>query len=279
MGKLSAIKMSEFERDRAIRLEKLRVLTSTHFDLNNRDHVKALKKYVDDFEFSANQMYLFQSMRSGLIAWGVSCLVGLILPIPNFVSYLFTTFFYFGVGGFILERFSMTDFYEQLTEMKTIYNWCLKGGNPDYSSAINNTDNLAYPDIQRMIKLIAPLCTADFMVAWPKEAKSKEQKGTWSSTLSSGYVAVSSAFSIFSSSAKSNVDLNRIRELKISVETRSFDIGIFNGFEQSMRYFATNPDFRSIMATKVRELIEMVKNMLPVVASGLSPSISSSSSQ
>lgn len=282
MGKLSANKMSEIATERAKRSEQLRVLTSSPFDLDNKEHTRAIKKYIDNFELTANQMYLFQGMSSGLTTWGGSWIVGLFLPIPDFANYFLTAVLYFGVAGYILERFSMTDFYEQLTEMKTIYNWCLKGGQDICSSAVDNTENLAYPDIQRMIKLIAPLCSTEFMLAWPKESKAEEHKGGLSSALSTGYTVlstsyaiVSSPFSLFSSSEKPKVDLNRIRELKVNVETRNFDVGVFNGLEQAIKYFATSPDFREIMAAKVRQPVETVKNMVP---SALMESFSPSSS-
>ncbi|MCL9684312.1 hypothetical protein [Legionella maioricensis] len=273
MGKLNASKMSEIATERAKRTEKLRVLTSTPFDLDNKEHTGALKNYIDSFELTVNQMYLFQAMSAGLTTWGGSWIVGFFLPIPDFANYFLTAVLYFGVAGYILERFSMTDFFEQLAEMKTIYNWCLKNGQENYGSAADNTQNLAYPDIQRMIKLISPLCSTEFMLAWPKEAKEEDQKGGLSSVLSTGYSIVSSTFSLFSSSTKPKIDLNRIRELKVNVETRNFDVGVFNGLEQAIKYFATSPDFRELMTAKIRQPVETVKQMVPsAIMGGFSPS-------
>ena len=272
MGKLSNSKMMEIEQQRAKRKEELRVLTATPFDVTKKKQIKDLKKYLDKFELSVNQMYLYQSLSSGLTAWFGARAIGLFLPIPDFITYFLTASLYFGVAGYVLETFSMTDFYEQLTELKEIYNWCLKGGSPDYSSDRDNTDNLDHPEIQRMVKLIAPLCSTDFMLAWPKESTSEEPKGTWSSVLYSGYTAASS---FFSSSGKPGVNLNRIHELKVGVETRGFDVGVFNGFEQSIRYFVTNPDFRKLMNSIVNQPLDTVKNILPAAISSLSSSHSS----
>jgi hypothetical protein len=266
MGKLDASKISEIATERAKRTEKLRVLTSTPFSLDNKEHTRALKNYLDSFELTVNQMYLFQAMSAGLATWGGSWIVGFFLPIPDFANYFLTAVLYFGVAGYILERFSMTDFFEQLAEMKTIYNWCLKGAQDNYSSAIDNTQSLIYPDIQRMIKLIAPLCTTEFMLAWRKETEGEEQKGVVSSIISTGYTIVSAPFTLFSSSKKSSVDLNRVRELKVNVETRNFDVGVLNGFKQALEYFATSPDFRELMTAKIRQPGETVKTMIPGAA-------------
>ncbi|BCA95626.1 hypothetical protein TUM19329_19870 [Legionella antarctica] len=277
MGKINSIKMSEIATERAKRTEQLRSLTSSPFDLDNKEHTRALKNYIDNFELTANQMYLFQAMSSGLTTWGGAWVAGFFLPIPAFANYFLTAVLYFGVAGYILERFSMTDFFEQLAEMKIIYNWCLKGGLENYNPVVSteNIDKLAYPEIQRMLKLIAPLCSTEFMLAWTKEITAEEQTRGLSNVLSTGYTALSSAFSLFSTAAKPVADLNRIRELKVNVETRGFDVGIFNGLEQAIKYFATSPDFRDIMAAKIRQPVETARNRLPSVLMGsFSPSSS-----
>lgn len=265
MGKLSAVGMAEVEAARAKRAEALRTLTAVPFDLNNKTHTKALKDYSDQFELSVNQMYLYQALSTGLTAYSGSWVVGFFLPLPDFVNYFLTSFLYLGVAGMILERFSMTDFYEQLNEMKTIYNWCLKNGNVNYSADIDNTDTLAYPDTQRMVKLIAPLCSTDFMLAWPRvTAQTEQTSGMVSSAFSWGFGALSSASSLFYSSPKVSQDqLTRIRELKSNVETRSLDVGIYTGLEQSIKYFATNTEFRVMLKDKVSQPIQSVKEYIP----------------
>lgn len=291
MGKLNASKMSDIATERAKRSEKLRVLTSAPFNIENKEQTKALKNYIDNFELSANQMYLFQAMSSGLTTWGGSWLVGFFLPIPDFANYFLTAVLYFGVAGYILERFSMTDFFEQLAEMKTIYNWCLKDGHENYSVVGNdNLDKLANPDIQRMIQLMAPLCSTEFMLAWSKKVTEEEQKGGLSTALSMGYTVVStgysvlsSPFSLFSPAKKSDTDLKdlkrirelRINDLKVKVETGGFELGVFNGLEQSIKYFATSPDFRELMTAKIKQPVDVVKNMVPsTVLGGFAPSSS-----
>lgn len=252
--------MAEVEAARAKRAEALRALTAAPFDLNNKTHAKALKEYTDQFELSVNEMYLYQALSTGLTAYGGSWLVGFFLPVPDFVNYFLTSFLYLGVAGMILERFSMTDFYEQLAEMKTVYNWCLS------AEVENSLDNLAYPDVQRMVKLMAPLCSTDFMQVWPKiTTQTEESSNMFSNTLSWGYAAVSSAASFFSSSSSkpSQDQLARIRELKVNVETRAFDVGIYTGLEQSIKYFATNTEFRTILRDKISQPIQSVKEYIP----------------
>lgn len=257
--------MAEVAAARAKRAETLRKLTAEPFDLKNKTHVKALKEYTDQFELSSNQMYLYQALSTGLTAYSGSWLVGFFLPIPEFANYFLTGFLYLGIAGLILERFSMTDFYEQLDEMRTIYNWCLKGGNANYGSDIDNTDNLAYPDTQRMVKLMAPLCSTDFMLAWPRVVEQTEKSnGMVSNALSWGYSVWTATSSFFSTAPKTNQDqLMRIRELKSNVETRSLDVGVFAGFEQAIKYFVTDTEFRNILKEKLSQPIQSVKEYIP----------------
>lgn len=259
MRTLSDSKMSAIEQNRIRKKEKLRVLTSRPFDINNQEQIKSLKQYVDEFELSANQMYFFQSIKAAWIS-------SFFLPLPNLANYFITALLSVGV---VFDRFSITDFSEPLTEMKEIYNWCLKGGSANYSSAIDNTAKLDSPLIQRMVKLIAPLCSNDFMLAWTKEAKPVEPKGVLANVLSYGYSSLSSAYSLISSPSKQTVNLDRIRELKIGVETRSFDVGIINGLEQSIRYFATNPDFKTLMLTKISKPIDALRATVPEAVRGV----------
>lgn len=264
MGKVNAVGMAEVEVERAKRKEALRVLTSSPFNLDKKEHTEALEKYIKQFELSVNQMYLYQAMGSALTAWGGSWIVGMFLPIPEFANHLLAACLYLGAAGYVLESFSMADFYEQLTEMKVLYNWCLKNGKDNYPSDFDNANNLLYPDIQRMIKLMAPLCSTEFMIAWPKEVKTTEaQTGILSNTLSLGYYVVSAPFSFFSTSNKPSQDqVQRVKELKVQVETKGLELGVFAGFEQAIKYFATNPDFRDLLKAKLTQPVNSLKNIL-----------------
>ncbi|HAU1181590.1 TPA: hypothetical protein JBI17_02330 [Legionella pneumophila] len=271
MGKVNAVGMAEVGVERANRKEALRVLTSSPFNLDNKEHTQALEKYIKQFELSVNQMYLYQAMSTALTAWGGSWIVGMFLPIPEFANHLLAACLYLGATGYILESFSMTDFYEQLEEMKVLYNWCLKNNKENYSTDIDNTNSLLYPDIQHMIKLMAPLCPTDFMIAWPKEVKTAEtQSGILSNTLSIGYSIVSTPFSLFSTASKPSQDqVQRIKDLKVQVETRGLDLGVFAGFEQAIKYFATNSDFRDLLKAKLTQPVNSVKSMLQTAIPGM----------
>lgn len=265
MGKINVEKMNKVEMDRTEKSEKIAKLTSIKFDLSNEEHTAALKKYVDNFELSANQMHLFQSLSSGLTAWGGSWIVGFILPLPEFARYFLTAAFYFGTIGYVLERFNTTDFFEELGEMKTIYNWCLRSTDIK-ESEIN--DILSLPDMNRMIRLMAPFCTNKFMTAW-KEVPDVENKGIVSSIINTGWSVASYGASFFTPAPKVKIDHNQIEELKTKVETGGFDVGIFNGFEQSIKFFATNPEFRELMRAKINNPVETLTNLLPTHLKGV----------
>lgn len=250
--------MAAVEQIKKERAELLKVLISKPFNLHDEEQQMALKRYIDHFEFTVHQMYLFQGMSTGLTAWGGSWLLGFFLPIPAFANYILSIFLYCGAAGYILEHFSMQEFHAQLDEMKTIYNWCLKKNQIEYDGT-DNTTILSNPLVQKMIKLIAPLSPTEFMLAWKKVTQEEEPKSTiWGS--------VSFAYSLFSSS-KSSVNHHRLLDLKASVENRELDIGVFKGVEEAIRYFATDPNFRALLVDKVKQPIDQIKNILPSVLS------------
>lgn len=270
MGKINYGGMLVVETARAKRNEALAALTSKPFDLNNTDQLAAIKKYTHNFEFNLNQMYIYQAMSEGLKLGGAAWLLGVFLPIPNAINYFISPILHLSAAAYFLERFlatgalleyfGLTDFTEQLIDMKTLYNWCLKGGEFNYSAQIDNTDKLAQPEVQYLIKSIAPLCSVDFMLAWPRQTQneSKETGGGWYGVLSAGINAASSAYSLFSQ-AKPGVNLTKIKELKVAVETRGLDVGVMQGFKQAINYFSTNPEVREMMQAKV----DMAKNIVP----------------
>lgn len=248
--------MTAVEKNKRERAETLKILTSKPFNPNDDEQQATLKKYINNFEYNANLMYLFQGMSTGLTAWGGSWLVGFLLPIPEFANYFLSMFLYCGAAGYILQNFSLDDFHNQLDEMKTIYNWSLKKGLHEYDGT-DNTAVLSSPDIQRLIKLIAPLCTTEFMVTWKKVSEVEPPKNTlWNS--------ISSAYSFFSS-PKPNVDHNRLLDLKASVERRELDVGVFKGVEGAIRYFATDSHFRELLVARVKQPVEQIRGMLPSV--------------
>lgn len=265
---MTAQGMNTVQLQRKKRAEDLDNLMSLPFDIRNEKLVSALTSYIDDFEFNTNLMYLFQAMNEGLKPSFSMWMLGYLLPFPEFVNYLTTACIYVGITGHILEKFDLSNFYDELQDMKVLYNWCLKGGQEQYNAKMDNTEKLAQPEIQRLIKSLAPLCSVDFMVAWPREtAKSEESNPGW---IASGIGAVTSAVSFFSST-KSSKDLTQITNLKIAVETGEFDVGVVKGVEKAIMYFTpTNPKIKELVVSKLSYPLEQAKEYLPLVMGGIS---------
>lgn len=271
MGKLNAAGIAEIEIEKARKKDELRVLTSIPFNLNNATHAQALKKYAADFELSANRMYLYQGLKEGITAlYGLIGLkfVGFFITIPEFIQYAFSTALYIGVIGYILQKFSTNDFFEQYKETQLVYNWCLKNSKERYSEDIDNTDKLANPDIQKMIKLLAPFSSVDFMMTWPKETTGVPQpKNLFSSALSIS----SSVYSYFANSntAPSPDQQQRIRELKSSVEMRTLDVGVFDSTTQALKYFSARPELEELL-DKIKNPVQTIRELPGLVMRGAS---------
>lgn len=262
MGNLNHARISEFEANKVKESEQLRTLITNKFNLHDKNHMSALKEYINKFECTANQHYLFQSLCVGFQDWRL--IVGAALAAVFVVPYSLTFYYMLlNASGWLLERFSLDRFHNQLAEMKQIYKWCFK----DSSSA--NTDTLlADPEIQCLIKLIAPFTSTDFMIAWSKETTGNQEKGVvgrtvevFGNAVSSTYNAASSLYSWFNSSNKPQV-INRptmdVHTIKVAVETRSFDVDTISGFKQAMSYFALNPEFRKILSTELKQAEKIV---------------------
>ncbi len=256
--------MAQVKKQREQRKETLSAFISVPFELNDNNQQIILKKYIDAFELSINQMYLYQALGKGMSAWAGSWIIGRILPIPDFVNYFLTAFLYFGVTAYMLERFSMTDFYEQLEEMKIIYNWCLKNNQIEYSENIDNSQKLYSSEIQRLIKLLAPISDLEFMIAWPREITKEEESGTFSKTISVGLNALNSTLSLFAPKESQPLpEQQRLKALKMAVETNNLNVGVYSGFEQALRYFASSSNFKTLLASTVEKPMEMIKQVVP----------------
>lgn len=257
--------MSAIKAAREKRGEAISALTSVPFNIRNPDQLKVLNSYINDFELHVNQMYLFRAMSACAKAWGGSLIVKTALPIPDFANHLLNSLLYIGIAGYILQSFSMTDFYEHVNEMKQLYNWALKGNREQYTSDLDNTEGLANDDIKKLIKLIAPFCDTEFMIAWDRVSTPEQQtNGGWSKTLNSGYTALCATFSFFAQTRKPNTDAEyRTRQLKIDVEQRHLDLSVYNGADQAIKYFATAPTYRTLMAAKLQKPLEMLGHFLP----------------
>jgi hypothetical protein len=259
MERINTEGMSKIAAKRAQRKELIKALTSTAFDINNTNQQQSFKKYIDAFELNVHQMYLYQALSKGVMVWGGFWMLGRVLGAPEAINY----FLYLGVSALVLGNFSQTDFYEQREEMKILYNWCLKNNQLFYATGIDNTPKLSIPHIQLLIKLLAPLCETDFMIAWPNETiKTEEKSGAWNKTANAAFTALASTIGIFTK-ADEQKDSKQvlIKQLKIQVETRALDLSILNGGDQAIRYF-----FTSLFNMKFQNI---AKQILPAPIDGM----------
>lgn len=247
--------MAAVEKAKKERVEALARFTSKPFDPKDIEQQNKFREYIDSFECSRHQMYFFQGMSAGLKIW----FAGYFLPLPEFANYFFTISLYCGVAGHILQHFSINEFHDQLNEMKVIYNWCLKGGQQEYNG-VDNTAALLNSDVQRLMKILAPLCTTDFMVAWKKEESQKFYTS-----------AVSYVSSFFTASHKVDDTLNQLYLLKNSVEKREFDVGAFKGCQEAIHYFFTSIYFKDLLMTKLKQPIEQMKSAIPSLINSIAP--------
>ncbi|RUR12208.1 hypothetical protein [Legionella sp. km772] len=291
MGNINKEGIEQAKKLRKKRTDDLLELISTPFDPSqpldeNQNPVETkqqlkLKKYIDEFELSVNKMYIYQAVSKGITLWGGSWLINRFLPVPEMLNSLFAVFLYFGIAAAVVKSFSMTDFLVQQQEMEKIYNWCLKDNKVKYSDKTDNSNNsdnsdkLKLPQIQRLIKLLAPLCDSEFMIAWPNEIPSskdtsKEDKSGWGKTIDAGYTALRATFSIFSPSPTSQLTLEqqRLKELKIKVEKEELNLNTFTALEQAVRYFghlAANTDYKAFLASKLKQPLATLQDTASTV--------------
>lgn len=271
MRKINPAGMADVERARRQRALDLDTLIATPFDINNRDHKRALQKFLNDFEFSVNKMYFYQAMAPLLPAAIGSWVTSKFIPfIPEFGNFFIAAAFYLGAAGLCLTELQLTDFDNRLQEMKKLYNWCLKNNETHYNLGIDNTLKLHDPEIQRFIKLLAPLCEKSFIIAWPPVLTPSETAtdgGSWSKLFSTGYSALHATIFMFSPTVKATPEELKVDELKRVVESEALNLGVYGGFEQAMRYFVSCIDLEAIKEKIQRptELIpSAVTNMLGV---------------
>lgn len=242
MGKIDFNGMALVAMEREKRKAALAKLIATPFDETDDEHIKALTHYIDHFESSTHKMRLAQASNECLpysfLGFFSNWAASTILPIPQFVSGFFTTFIYMSAAGHLLQKFRMTDYFEELNQMKTLYNWCFKAGKAEYNPAQDNTDKLTHPELQRFISILAPLCTVEFMLAWKPVVVNADEEPTnnWVSVATRGTAAVASMFSLFSS--HKSRDLTPVNDLKAAVEKRQYDVGSAIGAQRAAAYFA-----------------------------------------
>lgn len=260
--------MKQISAQKKQRQQALTQLMQQPFDLADREQMERLQAYLDHFEFSAHKMYLFQSMSELMKIWGGSWVWGLLLPIPEFIGTFLNYTLYIGVAGLILERFSMSDFHQELSEMQQLYNWIMKEGAEVYSPAIDNSDKLRHPEIQRMIELIGPLTSPEQLIAWKKMTREEESSA---SLISSTLQYAGSLF--YKPAPQNSTAAAKVSALKERVEKGEMVIGVIEGLKRAAEYFASNANFKKLATGAVLQLcqqpLQMLRDAAPqILASG-----------
>ncbi|PJD95462.1 MAG: hypothetical protein CK426_04420 [Legionella sp.] len=256
--------LSYFEARQKKREDRLQALIATPFNCHNQEHLDKLERYLDVYEYNLNQMYLYQALSTGLKAGLSSWLAGKILPLPECIQYFLSTFFYIGAAAFVLKEFNMANFYSQTQEMKLLYNWCMKNNKMSYDPSLDNSKKLALPLIQRFIKLLAPLCETQFMIAWPTHPDANPTlSNQWAKTLRAGYTVAQATFSQLTQNTPS-VELTYINALTCQVEKRQLDLTVYKGLEQAINYFSTSKEFQKIMMKTLNNPLETVDSVIPL---------------
>lgn len=228
--RLSPEGTQEYEEAKSKTILSINNLLKEKFDPSNRDQIKALTRWCDNFEFNLNAMYLYQGMAAGLVP-GMLWFATRVLPVPEAFAYFFSAFIYIGLIGALMEKVSFKDFQEERKRMEKIYNWCLKEGQKEYKASMDNTRQLNLPEVQRLMILLAPITPAEKMRAWPEietseEEKSIAQKVRW---------RVHTLF-------YSNTDLSlnspdKIKLLQLQIKNGAFTLSTMEGCQQAFAYF------------------------------------------
>lgn len=240
--------------DRDEQLRKLRALFSTPFNESNPEHLKALKTYLDNFEFDLARKELYKTGNRIMFGYLVYFAVTWFFRIQAFDS-IATPTLAFGVMCELLNRASKTDYANTITEMKELYNWVMKSGKDEYIEGMDATDKMTNSDVQRLILLLAPHTTPEFMQAWPKILVNQEptQQSTMSWLYNSASSAISYGYSRLTSQPKSDEVLNeehKVRALKLLVEKDEVSSGVVKSMADVCKKITSDPEFRSMVLTK-----------------------------
>jgi len=282
MPKLSGEALQVYRDQKRDKQQFLAELMSTPFDLEKPEHLKALKRYIDEYELQLHQMYFYQALGELVNCWAGFWALSFVLPVPDFITDLLAYGLYAGVGGWVLKSFNYSNFMEQTSEMQQLYNWALKGNNHKYDDSIDNEAKLENPEIQRLIRVLAPMSSPEFLLAWKPIVGKQPENNSWvSSVYNAGSYVTSTTYNAFTYfSQQPTIDPSmaiKIQQLKSAVESGEFRKGSFEGFKQAIEYFATSTEFRNLMKEKglnlVQEPIAMLKEKAPSKVSAFAASL------
>ena len=272
MPALGVKQMAQINTQRIQKKRDLESLIEQAFNLTNHDQMEQLKKYIDHFEFSVHKMNTFHAMSEMMTFWGGSWIWALLLPIPEAVGTLLNYSFLVSLTGWTLEIASMTDFFEELETMQTLYNWVMKRGQLNYHPALDNDTKLANPDIIRMTELLAPLSTAEFMVAWKKVSHHKEE--TTPSLLTYCTNVYQSGLSFFKPVDPVAQSMeNRLLHLKTRIEKEQTTVSVVDSLKRAGSYFSTHSYVQDRVKSDLwyffQQPLQGFKNALPEILSSL----------
>lgn len=261
MPALTAVQMKDVAKQLEQRQNTIQELVARPFDLKDKIQLQALKKMTSHFEFSVHRMFIFQAMADLTKLWSGFRAIEMIFPIPQLFGQFMNYSLYLGLAGMVVKNFNMNDFYRELTEMQTLYNWVMKEGQLDYQHHMDNRDKIAHPEIQRLMHLIAPFSEASFMIAWDKITDSDEENaGYWFAGLSNAYSAGASFF--HRPTPKELSDAEKIHELKTRIEKGEMQVGLIEGLQRAGHYFSSSPEFRMMATKEIMQLCQMPVQML-----------------
>ncbi|KTD75113.1 hypothetical protein [Legionella waltersii] len=263
MTRFTAEGMKKLELAHSERQQKLNNLTKKSFEPRNEAQVKELEKYIIEFESNANKIYLARGLTYAIHTYLGYRAFNFIFPImPQVVTDLLAYGVVLGMGGLAYKELKVDDFKMHLNEMRVLYNWVLKGNQEEYSDDIDNSRLLANPLIQRMIETMAPFCSTDFMIVWPKVVKEEERKsdtGLLNTVASIG----KSALSWWSPPPKQDLSQSeKINDMKNKVETGGYNLSVLAGLKRAVGYFFSDKDSHELMKASLPDAYDLAKETL-----------------
>lgn len=221
------------------RAESLTTLMSKPFDINNEAHIEQVRQYMDQYEYKAHQRKIISVVQSTLYYSAATWVLLCFLRMPEFINTFSTIAVLLGVAASAYKSKDQANLLIDDSEMRNLYKWVFNKPTDTYDPKLDRSAMLVNPDMQRLVRLIAPYSTdPDSVIVWPKTSKSS-LKGV----VALGMNALSSAFSVG--------DPPAVKQLKQDIESQSFNVGWYDSIERSVRFFVTNPYSKLTMQNHV----------------------------
>lgn len=229
---------------------QLKDLIAVPFDITNDIQKNAVLEYVENFEFSTHQMYIYLFMSDSLkkVALPSASISLLTSKLSDLVCYLQYIFISIGVSCLLAKNFKKNDFHAEFVLMKILYEWCFSKNSKQASLEL-----LANPVIQRLVKCLAPFCTVAFMKQnWPLDLKETQAKPH------------AIPFVGFFSSVKIVTPSDEVIQLFEAVSNEQLKVGNTEGFKQALKYFSKGNNFKKILSSSAQLAATVVPNISSV---------------